>query len=393
MTTHANIKAENDEPKRRFTCASSYSAGLAGMSRRSKEYFVFTFSFLSLTLCGFSDQTLRTNVEPFIATANLYMRIAQGNASPIDYHTHSRFFYKDGWWEIEQEFRHPEELSGNVVSVKKIPGGTRTYPFTRHETRKVFENDALSAAHAHPAPFPDPGNRTLFVFWLGFCPYPELPILDSKRIRSFSSFDLFNHDQNIGTYTIQYLEPGRAFVSRLEVFNNGIIFTRDGNPVRYPPPFTKGFLHYGYEVTKSATNSNGMAFPTEAVFTMYAPAPDGKTGNDLRTLLELRIEVDDVQWGEETFGQPTAAPEKLFAVDFRPRDLPHNVSVDHIVINDAWPPPNDKSLLIGAKVARNRAPKESRPRGVQSVALALLLLAFCLPALIGCRHYFRSKST
>jgi len=90
-------------------------------------------------------------------------------------------------------------------------------------------------------------------------------------------FAILDDPVNQGEFHAQYLQPGAAFLSQLEITNDGLRIEWNPEKVeiwRFPPPFAEGFTELDYRVLES-TNINGIAFPVKSVLNRYGISPGG----------------------------------------------------------------------------------------------------------------------
>ncbi|WP_150107625.1 hypothetical protein [Pedosphaera parvula] len=262
-------------------------------------------------------------VPPFVAEAKITRKVVRhGQTTPYwETEGNAVFSYSNGWWQAELNYKNPKEHSPAAEYFRKVPGGVSSYI--------MFTSKSKTEAVVCPLAFPTAGNTELFAFWLSICPKPELPLIDGKRIRRFplipncrDSLDIFNHPQNEGYYTASYLKPGSAFLSNLNITNNGVTLdievAANGEVetkiIRHGAPFDKGFNELSYQLLET-TNLNGIVFPARAVLKLMTPNWKGKDREDLHVAQVVELTVTRISTLPEG-GAPTqsSAPGQTNAI-------------------------------------------------------------------------------
>jgi hypothetical protein len=243
------------------------------------------------------------------------------------------FAYSNGWWEVEIKYPHAEAHTPLVYDCMRIPDGVRSYILFAGNTNK-----AMTGATACPWPFPAPGHRAEFSAWLSFCPHSELPIIKGNRMRRFLNLphcdpELFDDPRNEGTFAARYLEPEKAFLSELNITNNGYYIELMEDIRRFPAPFESGFWELQHEVLQT-TNLNGHTFPTKTVLKMGSVLAHPRYS--LSPITE--INVKRISFSASDLARKNTAPEELFAGDLRPPNLEKGESRTYIVKHDQWKP-------------------------------------------------------
>ena len=188
------------------------------------------------------------------------------------------FYYSNRWWQTEIAYNDPKKGGPAIQNCMKIPDGTRSYTLFGTKT-----NAGKPIAVVCRTAFPSPGHPSIFVSWLGFCPKPDLPLIDAQRMRRFLSVpncqsELLMDQRNEGGYSIKYLAPQQLFISELSISNNGISMevnvSANGEIVndiqRFPRPFENGFSEFDYRVVET-TNVNGLVFPLRMNYRRFSP--------------------------------------------------------------------------------------------------------------------------
>ncbi|MCW5552720.1 MAG: hypothetical protein KIS67_11255 [Verrucomicrobiae bacterium] len=240
----------------------------------------------------------------------------------------------------------------------KIPDGTRSYIITEGSTNKGL----TTVASACPSAFPPPGKTELLVPWLALCPHPELPLIDSKRMRRFISLpdclpNVFNAPQNEGFYQASYLAPENTFLSELVIANNGFSIELNvfksgvedkGEIMRYPPPFENGYNEMQYRVIET-TNLHGVRFPVRAICQRFLPNWERKDPNDLRAVSQSELTVTRISFSAKDMAGRIVAPARMISDDVRP-----GVNIGYFVDDDQWKPVSDPEIIRRARIARQR---------------------------------------
>lgn len=229
----------------------------------------------------------------------------------------------------------------------RIPDGVREFTLFPGYT---YTNNVTFTASALPITFPTTGDSRRLLVWLSFCPHPQLPVIDGKKMHRFLyvpggsiALEMLNHPQNEGYFTTRYLQPGAMFLSELIVTNNGVsvdmTMDKGGNweteVRRYSAPLDKGFLCFRYEV-RETTNCNGIAFPLRTMIQHFSPNWYTKMPDDLYVAGELVLLVKRISFAASDLANRKPAPSVLIADDYRPPKLPRNQSVSYFVTNDVW---------------------------------------------------------
>jgi hypothetical protein len=224
----------------------------------------------------------------------------------------------------------------------KIPDGTRSYMVFERGTNTGVATSAMAC----PLSFPLSGSTAMLAAWLGLCPYPELPLIDGKRMRRFISLPdyrpkIFNAPENDGFYAAKYLAPANAFLSDLVITNSGFSIELkvdkngpedEGRIMRYPPPFENGFTELQYQVIET-TNLHGVTFPLRAVCKRFHPNWNTKDPDDLHVSLQSELTVTRISFSGKDRVSRIAAPSEMIATDARP-----GARSAYRVRDDQWKP-------------------------------------------------------
>lgn len=294
--------------------------------------------------------TAENSIPPFVAEGRLVTQQFRPDTN-LNYRTDARvvFLYSNGWWELEARFTYLHLPSGatNVQNCMKIPDGTRSYTVFEGST-----NRGMTMAIACPTSFPLSGRTEMLASWLGLCPYPELPLIDGKRMRRFNNLPdyrpkILNAPENEGFYAAKYLTPESTFLSELVVTNNGFSIDLnvlkssaedEGEIFRYAPPFENGFTELQYQVIET-TNLHGITFPLRAICKRFHPNWGTKDPNDLRVALQSELTVTRISFSEKDVARRIAAPAEMYAMDARP-----GARSNYLVRDDQWKPVSDPEI-------------------------------------------------
>ncbi|EEF60944.1 hypothetical protein [Pedosphaera parvula] len=275
-------------------------------------------------------------IPPFVAEGTVTTPVYHPGNPESDHNKEAdfRFAYSNGWWEVEIKYPHAKAHTPLVSDCMRIPDGVRSYILFAGNTN----SKAMTGASACPMLFPAPGHWAELTAWLSFCPHPELPIIEGNRMRRFlnlpnCALDLFNDPRNEGTFAARYLEPEKAFLSELNITNNGYYIELMEDIRRYPPPYQNGFWEFRYEVLQT-TNLNGHTFPTKAALKLGAILAHAESS--MHTVTE--INVKRISFSASDLARKNTAPEELFAFDHRPPNLEKDESKEYIVKHDQWKP-------------------------------------------------------
>ena len=264
--------------------------------------------------------------------------------------------FSHGWWAVvATSFQQGGKRA--VQSAMVIPEGVRRYDRSPDDFRNDRNADGkkiTTIATAWSLPFPPPACDPLFVSWLALCPRPKLPIIDAGHIHrplfvAEHDADIINNDRNIGTYALTYIAGG-DFLSNLRITNNGnyvqLEQTNGGflaSYIPFAPPWDRGFLEFQYSL-RATTNYHGVIFPAAAVverlFSAFDPQDPIKAYTNVITEVQV-LSIGDL--GDQLPGDELV-PAVMVVDDFRPANLPKNVSVSYWLTNEAWKPTSDPNI-------------------------------------------------
>jgi hypothetical protein len=277
-------------------------------------------------------------IPPFTAEATITTEVFQKDG-PISKIQQKAFFsYSNGWWEIECQFENgysrgmpTNTLTGRLLNCKRIPDGIRLIVARADESGPILKSNVIQSAIVQPISIPNPGSADLLLCWLSLCPQPELPLIETNRMRRLVSSEFLSDSRNQGTYNIRYLSPSDYFVAELNITNDGVFVTADKSIQQFKPPFENGYREFTYRV-EATTNISGILFPAHTALYKYVPQSDAKSQNDVRPAVVARLDLTRVNLSVE---QLTRFPI-LIALDHRPTNLPQGVTVNYRVTNDQW---------------------------------------------------------
>ena len=329
----------------------------------SKAFFILAVTLCAALVAGSAElngNAPQAIIPPFVAEGRLSTRSFRTERTNLNYKTDAKVFllYSNGWWQVEVQYLNPG-WGPSIHNCMKIPDGTRTYTLFGGDTRT-----GMTTASACPTAFPPPGRPEMLVTWLSLCPHPQLPLIDGKRMLRFINLpicrpDVFDQPQNEGYYDVKYLNPGNAFLSELEITNNGfglelmVVQSGDveGEITRFRAPFENGFTELQYSVLES-TNLNGMAFPLRAVYKRFSPNWGGKDRDDLRVGLFSELIVKRISFSESDISKRRSLPPELMALDMRAPGLPKERTLNYTVTNDQWKALSDPEIARGFRWVR-----------------------------------------
>lgn len=290
-------------------------------------------------------------IPPFLAEGRLLTQEFRIDTN-LNYRTdaHVVFLHSNGWWQVEVRYSYLHRPSGIAIveNCMKIPDGTRSYMLFGGSTN----TGVTTSANACPISFPLSGRTEILATWLGLCPYPQLPLIDGKRIRRFNYLPdyrpkILNAPGNEGFYAAKYLAPENAFLSELVITNNGFEIDLnvdkngpedEGRIMRYPPPFENGFTELQYQVIET-TNLHGITFPMRAVCKRFHPNWGTKDPDDLYVSLQSELTVTRISFSEKDVAKRIAAPAEMIATDARP-----GARSTYRVRDDQWKPVSDPEI-------------------------------------------------
>ncbi len=246
----------------------------------------------------------------------------------------------------------------------KVPDGVREF--------FLFEgtpDGVTTVASVYPIAFPTSGDAKQILAWLSFCPHPPLPMIEGNKMhrfplvpRSSIAHEILNHPQNVGDYSVNYLQPGGVFLSELNVTNNGVnvdmTFGKQGDlEVEVKPSHTlwaDGYLEFRFAVLET-TNCNRIAFPLRTVLERFNPNRRSKIAGDVHSTGISELVVKRVSFAASDLANRKPAPSVVIADDYRPPNLPRNRSVSYFVTNDVWQPVTDPKIQSSARRLRRNA--------------------------------------
>ena len=282
-------------------------------------------------------------VAPFSLEGNITQRTFRRGVvnTPDEEAANITLYYSNGWWRAQLAYLSPLRVKEDIDDCMTVPGGLRNFTIF-----KAGIGAGRAYAEVCPLAFPPPGRPMMFAVWLSLCPNPQLPLIDGRRMHRFvhvpdCEVEILNVPENEGTYALSYLEPGKAFLSRLNITNNG--FSVDMNVgasgglentiSRYGPPFDDGFLEMNYEVT-AKTNFNGVAFPLRSVLRFLSPNYPAKNRGDSGVRTEIQINITRTSaFSSSSAAAHNVKPAGIFAYDFRSTN---GMCAVYAVSNDQW---------------------------------------------------------
>lgn len=268
------------------------------------------------------------------------------------------FTYSNPGWEINLDFVGAAGSPGLSVNCRRIPDGVRYFTQSAQASETTNQAAPLTAAFALPIGYPPPEQLGLLPCWLSLCPGPELPTLDSGRMRRFLFSSVQGDARNAGSFTAGYLGGAGGFLAELGITNDGTYFPLMGNPKAYAHPFEGGFLELRYQVVH-ATNTGGIVFPSQSILRRYSPRAMAKTPADVYAHSVETLRISEITLaGAPPPGAEAVPPPRMVGIDVRPPGLPSGITVRYFVTNDEWLSATNRSLAKLASVyARPIPPK------------------------------------
>ena len=261
------------------------------------------------------------------------------------------FSYSNGIWQVQfayQDFQYPpglkaylaknaissQSLKGQMTDDKRIPGGMReiiTFPPNPNEIKPP---NLRPAASVTTNTFPVIGMHGLFLPWLSLCPNPELPLVGPHLINFFQP----------SRFAAHYITPDKTFLSELVITNDGTMHFINGEAIgttNWPTPYQNGFVESIYEVLER-TNCQGINFPLQTVLYQFCPQPNGKTRDDLFTVVTTRLTVQQIDVGSRNLSL-APVPKLMEALDYRP-GFSNDLSMNYDVTDDKYVALTDTNL-------------------------------------------------
>jgi hypothetical protein len=294
---------------------------------------------------------------------------------------HFFFIYTNGVWDIQIAYGHylhptlriPDPAEGTLLDCKRIPDGIRQIALFRGDTNHPY-------AVAQRGSFPAFLQRELFLPWLTLCPDPQLPMVNSNLIRFDFSAEFENEPGNQGRFDRVNLAPDDFFISKLDVENNGTFFMSGLGPQQYPGAYKDGFREFSYRVT-ATTNVGGIEFPTSSLLISYAPAPGGRSREDLYASVVVRLAVESISLSGQA-SNFVSMPNHLIAADSRPPGLKTQAPASYEVIDDTWAPVTNSRLERLAAMMRNAHTNDDALSGHRRIVLYILLCVTVIPVAV-----------
>lgn len=331
-------------------------------------------SFMAARLLAADQPTPRegessgSSIPPFLAQGLV-------SAKPDESTATFSFAWSNGWWRVQITQAHPLNSGPVLQDCMKVPDGVRHYVLFAKEAPA-----ALTSATVCPNAYPPAGLAGgMFQCWLSLCPYPELPLVDGRRMHRFLNLptcqpELTNDSRDEADYALGYLMPGHAFLSELSLTNNGtwldLTEKSDFAFIQYGGALQAGgFPEMEYRLLET-TNVGGILFPRLATVSypgLGLVEPAGRNEREAHWVVKISVTNILLHGGFEG----PAAPAKLFAMDYRyPRfssaGRPFNPYLGSVITNDSWQAarPLDRTLRL-LPPAEELGPGWSRELGLR----------------------------
>jgi hypothetical protein len=351
-----------------------------------KEWAVFT------TLCFvyfvFSTDSASANItnsmfSAFSAEGSVSTEtFEEGKSDPIRTFTgHFLFSYSNNIWEIQISSQKgqglgidPALLAKQVLDCKRIPDGVRFFVALNTnlysiQTNPVTKDTPGTIATAEATPFPPPEQVELLTCWLTFCPYPDLPTIDSTHARGMLPVKVLNNPNNIGSFSKTYLEPDHVFLSEYQFTNNGTLIAVNLRAIKMPKPFDRGFLAQSFRVLET-TNINGVTFPSLAANYQFMPRLNATNRTDVYPGVITQVKLDRIEIGTlPVFSKPIL----MFALDRRPTNLPDTPQWTYSISNDSWPATTNPKVVAFANIVREHGNTLTTTRDSRQLVVRVIL--------------------
>jgi hypothetical protein len=191
--------------------------------------------------------------------------------------------------------------------------------------------------------------------------------------------DVIGLPENEAVYGLSYIEPEHAFLSELNITNEGGMQPGPGNEGTNPPQSAiGGSVEFRYEVLET-TNVGGTVFPRRTVLRKYAPSTTSVAHGDVRESVVGRLIVDEIGEWSPSLGSNFVVSTPLVACDRRIPSLPKNLGL-YKVFNDNWPTVTNPALVRLAQTYRAHDP--ARPPFLER-RRAAVLFTIALISLLG----------
>jgi hypothetical protein len=328
----------------------------------------------------------------------------EGKSDPIRTFTgHFLFSYSNNIWEIQISSQKgqglgidPALLAKQVLDCKRIPDGVRLFVALNTnlysiQTNPVTKDTPGTIATAEATPFPPPEQVELLTCWLTFCPYPDLPTIDSTHTHGMLPVKVLNNPNNIGSFSKTYLKPDNVFLSEFLFTNNGTLIAQDLKAIPLPQPFDRGFLAQSFRVLET-TNINGVVFPLHAVNYQFIPRRMATNRTDVYPRIVTQVKLERIETGTlPVFPKPPL----MFALDRRPANLPDSPQWTYSISNDSWASVTNPKVAAFANMVRQHGNTVAATKDSQRLVVRIILGAFLLglPAWLLARKYSPAKKT
>jgi hypothetical protein len=347
------------------------------------------FAFSLLQVCAEGTNLF---IPSFTAEGSLSTSIFASDGSSLVFQDEGKFLfdYSNGVWEIQITPTNTalgnikgidkKTFTKTIINCKRIPDGIR-YFVVRAVGQSNQALNSVPQAIVEPIPFPPPDKWGLLACWFSLCPRPDLPIISSLQVRRFLLVNLFKNPNNLGDYSLAYLEPEHLFLSKFSITNDGTAFLSETERIKLGPPFENGYEELAYEAVK-VTNVNGFAFPAETLLSGFAPRVRAKDRYDIYQKAVARLTVEKVDFGATANTKTDfATQQKLVALDRRASDLPNGESAPYFVKNDQWVSHTNREIALIAALTREHGKKmpANERHTARIIVIIVLAIAFITP--------------
>ena len=339
---------------RRDMCHAEFYFGAAAITR---YFFVFVLSLIVSNGKSEDVDSLLPDITPFSAEGTVTTE--QFRPFNTNYVLKSegefKFWWSNGLWRVQ----FINEIVTNyltsitreaslhlVLDCENIPDGVRQVIIHR-------ESKTAPYATTEPTPFPAWLEKGLFLPWLGLCPRPDLPLINSNHIRFCFLPQFITNPANEGLFSGNYIEPQKEFLAELNISNNGSAFGGDGSLTKYPGAYGNGYKQISYEISE-ITNCDGIKFPKASILREYLPTPGGHSPEETYPVLTAQLNVRSINVGDQ---KPSFVfvPTNLVVLDSRPSGLHNGLTVNYSVSNDHWSPLTNKRMVALANMVRQQS--------------------------------------
>ncbi len=178
----------------------------------------------------------------------------------------------------------------------------------KKEGKENADNFATGLVVKNQVPH-DPFAEGIGPVWLTYASscYFKNRTSDDVEVMFSRSDDRIFLDQVVLQKAKWKLDGALALPIKLDIFNDGTIFSHRSLEHKYHAPYNNGFRIAQFEVL-TTTNIEGFSFPASAVFKTFGTKEHGRTKSDLRLVFEHQILLTRISIGAVIDDLPPQVP-------------------------------------------------------------------------------------